>query len=327
MSLYEQYYSDTNKSHMSSIIHKLLSHELEGRPVDVPFFHQTFHQMYPLVFQKSQGDTLITLNKELVDAVGPLILAHHTRTTIEPSLHRTSGRPGMTPLKSPVLSPVETMVKASERITRKRFSCVSGDREEGSSHRYEYTLHLPEEVRSFRFEELVLPGEPSPLCGCPDIHLKLSTGGETYELLLTLVETTLVGSHSYRTYTSNDPPLMVTDDSRIRIVLLTPGGPCLPSTEDTCECRGKHIIYNDRRYFCISLKDYLWHADRNPRCEEGDTLSVSSAHATEVTTIHARHGKYLMCAPVSTAHDTTMDSLTMRNLSCQNRLRFISEDI
>jgi hypothetical protein len=54
---------------------------------------------------------------------------------------------------------------------------------------------------------------------------------------------------------------------------------------------------------------------------------VSSTHATEVTTIHARHGKYLMCAPVSCADDTTMNSITMRNLSCQNRLRFISEDI
>jgi hypothetical protein len=326
MSLYEQYYSERNKSHMRSIINVLISNELNGTPLDDQFYNQTFNHMYPKVFQNSCGDTLVTMNKELVDAVGPLILAHHRDIHKGPALHRTTGRPGRVLEDPPAESTGGSSVLDPERVPLKRFSCVSGDRDASSVNRYEYLLHIPDGVHSFRFEELVLPEEPSPLCGGPDIHLRMLTGGVTHDILLTLVETTMVGSHSYRKYTSNDPPLMVTGDARLNISLLTPGGACIPSTEDTCTCRGKHIIFNDKRYYCISLKDYIWKYDRNPRCDVGDTLSISTKGLTEITTIHARHGKYLMCAPMSTAHDNELVDINLRNLSCQHRIRFISED-
>jgi hypothetical protein len=328
MSLYEQYFSTTNKSHMLAVITGLLTQESGRSPTQIPEFQERFHQMYPKVFETSQASTLIGLNKELVDIVGPEIMRLLGNETPETVMRprRTSGHPRalVTNGSTPEPPPAPETPEPTERL--QVFTGRSGDREETSAHRYDYFLKIPSQIKEFRLDELMIPEEPSPLFGTPEIHLRLTMQDTSYDCMMSLLDTHVVNRCTYRIYAPTYPPRIRLTEPRIRIQLLTQGHPCVPVSEDTCECRGKHIIFHNSLSYCISLKDYLGYADINPTLEVKDTLSIHVEHKEPVlTTIVERHGRYLMCQPFSKAPETEQGTVTIRNLSHQHRIRFVTE--
>ena len=310
---------------MLAVITELLRQETGRSPNQTPAFHEEFHQMYPIVFENSQASTLIDLNKELIDTVGPTILRLlGNETVMRP--RRTSGHPNalVTNGSTPEPPPAPDTPEPTERL--QVFTGRSGDREETSAHRYDYFLKIPSQIKEFRLDELMIPEEPSPLFGTPEIHLRLTVKDTSYDCTMSLLDTQVVGTRRYRIYTPTYPPRIRLTEPRIRIQLLTQGHPCVPVSEDTCECRGKHIIFHNSLSYCISLKDYLGYADSNPTLDVKDTLSVHVEHKDPVlTTIVERHGRYLMCQPFSKAPETEQGTLTIRNLSNQHRIRFVTE--
>jgi hypothetical protein len=295
MSLYDQYFSEKNKSHMFSLITKLLTHEMGESPLNISHYCETFHKLYPEVFQRSEADTLIRLNKELVDTVGPTILMYRPPVTQEVSADDIGG-PDMT-----------------------HVTLYSGDRIPTSKHRYNYSIRLPDEIRGLHIYELIIPGESTPLFSFPELCLRLTVDGAFHDIPLMLKEHTDLGERKFMTYFSHVKTTIQRTDPVIQIELLDhKGAPCNPLIKDTHECYGKPIIYNSRLYFCLNMGDFL---HRSPFSLH-DTLSMTDTHdVTQLTTIQQSIGKYLMCSPLSEVGGMDLEGpLKIRNQSVQHRL-------
>ena len=300
MSLYEQYFSEKNKSHMFSLITKLLTQEMDQTPQTIPHYQGLFHKVYPEVFETSRADSLVTLNKELVDTVGPQIMRIFNQ---EKQSHPNQEMPEM----------------QSHPNQTQCISLYSSDRLSHSKHRYNYYIRLPDDIHTIRIQELIVPGETSPLFSFPDMWVRLTVDDQAYEISLSLEDTKYLGDSKYLIYIPDLTREIPREDPEIHVEFLDHRMiPFNPLLDETHQCHGKHIIYKNQLYFCLNLGDHIMKTPYHPK----DTISVKDIKDhIELTTIQLVIGKYVMCPPLKTSHVEGI--LHIMNISYQHRFKFI----
>ena len=74
MSLYDKYFSLQNKQHVYSVIANLVYQETGEKILHREEYITLYKYHYPRIFEETDADELVTLNKALIDQVGELIL-------------------------------------------------------------------------------------------------------------------------------------------------------------------------------------------------------------------------------------------------------------
>ena len=69
MSLYDKYFSKINKNHMYELIIQTVQKETGENIENNAKYLQIYRNQYPIIFEKINTDTIIDLNKELLDTV------------------------------------------------------------------------------------------------------------------------------------------------------------------------------------------------------------------------------------------------------------------
>ena len=79
MSLYDKYFSKINEDHMYDLITKIIIDETGQNIKNNNKYYQIYKNNYPIIFDKINAETIIDLNKELLDVVSDIIMKDITK--------------------------------------------------------------------------------------------------------------------------------------------------------------------------------------------------------------------------------------------------------
>ena len=80
MSLYDKYFSKINKNHMYELIIQMIKKETGENIENNVDYLKIYRTHYPLIFERINTDTIIDLNKELMDTVCDIIIKDIIKT-------------------------------------------------------------------------------------------------------------------------------------------------------------------------------------------------------------------------------------------------------
>jgi hypothetical protein len=231
MSLHDKYFSSKNKQYVYSLLCDLILKET-GRDIqDDELYLELYKFHYPKIFNEFSSDSLIELNKSLLDTVGDKILAGIRRSYREKKIS-VSGIGRDIPGES--AEPTELKGPQKDIIYR---NIYSSDRDIAKGHRYDYEVTV--DGATFCLHKITVPSEGNSLA-LPTIQVELTSQGELIKIICCAEETKRVGDREYIVYS---PQLQVdlpvkdkvrevedkvseVEDSTVHVRLLDQRGTC-----------------------------------------------------------------------------------------------------
>jgi len=330
MSLHDKYFSETNKRHMFSLISDIVLKET-GFPIQTDLtVRNLYDTQYPYIFDRVDTDSLVELNRVLLDTVGPSliqsVLAHEPKQPKQPQQQEQPPsilkKPGSDepPSDSNPLSPIQ---EDPEMSLISLISLYSDDRLPSSKNRYHYQISLEESDLGDRdyvnLKRIILPEEPNPLFGMPTIRVKVNDK----TIVCSLEDTKCLGDRDYVSYVpegyASKLQIPVSIDPLTIDILDYKGHVCLPHS-DKIQCNHlKSIVYKETPYLCVQVPEAT-----SLHFRKGDTLSLrpsdpSDPSDTDIikTVIQEIQGSYLLCQDVPVIQKGPWNLL---NVSLQNNV-------
>ena len=190
MSLYEQYYSDINKTHMVSLINKIMIEEMSiDLNVTTSQFMDTFSKFHEDTFQEIDTDDLKILNKTLLDKHITYYGKQKTqeKQQVIPQKQNSQGLFTVYEDNKPELSYVPLIISSSLRKSV-------------SSSRYHYKIDIDSES-VHHLSKIIIPIEDNYLFSQP--QLSVSIPEFSYNVML-FKETEIINKHrTFGVYKSN----------------------------------------------------------------------------------------------------------------------------
>jgi hypothetical protein len=305
MSLYDKYFSSKNKQYVYSLLSNLILKETGQDIQNDELYLELYKFHYPKIFSDFSSDSLVELNKSLLDTVGDKILVGIQRSYREKKITVTKSGPDDTDAAKEQ--------EPSEEPQKKDISYLniySSDRDIELGHRYDYDVSVDEAI--FRLHKVTIPSEGNSL-SLPTIQVELSSQGESVTITCCANETKRVGDRDYIVYS---PQLQV----------------AMP-VQDTI-----HVRLLDQRGFCpspeidISPITQLKHVDSKSTClkyEEASALAKDDIYGlyengeySQTLRILKIQSPYLLVDRVPLKDEVTYSIV---NLSVQNHLVFSTE--
>jgi len=327
MSLYDKYFSETNKRHMFSLISDIVLKET-GFPIQTDLtVRNLYDTQYPHIFDKVDTDSLVELNRVLLDTVGPsLIQSVLARQPKQPkSILKTPKSILKTPEPPEQTSDIKSLSPIQEEDNEKTMiSLYSDDRLPSSKNRYHYHISLEDSDLGERdyvhLKRIILPEEPNPLFGMPTIRVKVNEK----TIVCALEDTKCLGDREYVSYVPEgyasklQIPVSLEDPLTIDI-LDYKGHVCLPHSDKITCNHLKSIVYKESPYLCVQVPE------ATPlHFLKGDTISLRSSDSSHTplikTVIQEIQGSYLLCQDVPDVSVTQKGPWNLLNVSLQNNV-------
>lgn len=250
-------------------------------------FINLYKSNYTKVFDETDTDNLIDLNRELVDRVGKLILNSLQPRTLRKKNH------------------LETIREVNTPVQKKDiYSC---DRKEGSVNRYDYLIEVGN--AALCLDEITIPKEQNPIFALNTIQVWLSCNTDTQKIICRLNHTKGVGGHEFVVYTpERHEPFHV--EGILRIQILNHKGECTLEAEDKLRIR-KHrrIAYESSPYTCFLL-------DESHGVKTDDVIGIyNNDTCLKTASVVKVESGYILIEP-----DIVKDITHVLNISKQNHL-------
>jgi hypothetical protein len=306
MSLYDKYFSLQNKQHVYSVIANLVYQGTGEMILHNETQINLYKYHYPRIFEETDAEDLVTLNKALVDQVGELIL--------RPLMRKHSDAPKRFP-KTSSLSTISEESVGRVLVTRETKSetldIYSCDRVNGSKNRYDYVSEIHE--KKLRLQELTLPKESNPIFALPTIHVWLSEDKSITKIVCQLHGTKCVGGKEFVTYESEaHEPILVNSSLRIQI-LDHRGKPPLKETDEIPVKKHKRIVYKGHPYTCFALREPCKNIHKE------DIIGIYGKETCHDTQSVCEYDHlFVLVEPITLEKPVTH----LLNISYQNHLRF-----
>lgn len=304
MSLYDKYFSLQNKQHVYSVIANLVYQETGEKVLHNEDYINLYKFHYPRIFEETDADELVNINKSLIDRVGELILWEIMRK-------QTQGLKKFTKTSSLSTISEESSNSTSEKTPREIIDIYSCDRSKGSQNRYNYHSEIHD--KRLRLIEITLPKETNVLFALPTIQVWLSEAQCDAKIVCRLRETKRVGDKEFVTYESEShKPIFVKSELHIQI-LDHRGAQVLDTHDEIPIQKHKRIRYKGNSYTCFALQD------KNNHIQTEDIIGVYS----EETCLDTRcvcecDHRFVLVKPVTLEKPVTH----LLNISYQNHLKF-----
>lgn len=327
MSLHDKYFSETNKRHMFSLISDIVLKET-GFPIQTDLtIRNLYDTQYPHIFDKVDTDSLVELNRVLLDTVGPALI--QSVLARQPKQPQSILKKPQSILKKPEppeppeqTSDIKSLSPVHEEDNEMSLiSLYSDDRLPDSKNRYHYQISLGDSDLGDRdyvhLKRIILPEEPNPLFGMPTIRVKVNEK----TIVCALEDTKCLGDREYVSYVPEgyasklQIPVSLEDPLTIDI-LDYKGHACLPHSDKITCNHLKSIVYKESPYLCVQVPEAT-----SLHFLKGDTISLRSSDPSDTdiikTVIQEIHGSYLLCQDVPVIQKGPWNLL---NVSLQNNV-------
>jgi len=305
MSLYDKYFSERNSQHMFSILSDMIRKDTGTDLTSSPTLSSIFHLHYPTIFDTIQTDSLIDMNKHLIDTIYPLITSNLSLKPLNPSL-----QPSLKPL-----NPLQTLQTIPEEpLTTSLWNVYSSERLPTSLNRYHYHLSTPEKISGIQLTKITIPEEPTSLFATPTIHLKITHDQHPYTIYCHLDTTKYLGDRNYIIYKPDTSlHIPIHDKDNLKIDILNHLGLSCLTHNDLIVCdTHKQINHSSKPFICMKLPQPI-------TIHKNDIIGLyhnnKCFHTCPVLSIQ---DSYILCEPTTIPHS----SFSILNLSLQNNLTF-----
>ncbi len=294
MSLYDKYFSKINKNHMYELIIQTVQKETGENIENNAKYLQIYRNQYPIIFEKINTDTIIDLNKELLDTVCDRIIKDiyqkHQKQDIQ------------------IVPEKETLLQDKE--PQKMLIIDSSKRIKGN--RYDYTVKLPFKIETCRIDEIKIPYEKNTLFINPAIYLDIN---DTL-LYCSLQEKKQFNHREYMVYKPSFETNINIHSEEVRIRLLNH----LEMNEtNICDKysiqKMKEINYHNQEIMCLSL-----HNKDHDILEEDSIAFLKGNQIKYVSGIIGTKDNYLLFRKL---HNYQAMDYELMNLSLQNTIQII----
>ena len=294
MSLYDKYFSKRNKNHMYDLIIQMIKKETGENIENNVDYLKIYRTHYPLVFENINTDTIIDLNKALLDTVCDIIIKDIQGKYKQQKISIQE----------------EKKSEINEELNQRVFIIDSSKRSEGN--RYNYSLFLPESTETCILDEIKLPYEKNSLFANPDITVEIN-GTSIY---CSMKDKQQFNHREYMIYKPSLPLQIPIHSKEITIKLLNNFQMNVMDTPDIYPIQKmKEIIYQNEGILCIVLPT------QNHDILKGDSIGLFKKDQIKyVTSIIGVDDTYLLCRKL---HNYQPDDYQLMNLSLQNTIQII----
>lgn len=245
MSIHDMYFSSKNKNHMFSVIRDLVLKETNEDINNNSEYIDLYRFKYSLIFDRSDSDNLIDLNKFLIDEIATIyindIQSKYTskNITIKPKEESKTK---------------EDNIKQKIEKQKTQFYINSSERLENSLNRYEYYINLPEN-KKFSLKQITIPVENNILFSNPIICVQLEIKNEKYDIYCQFKNEILIQNKKYNIYESFQE-LEIDTDKIIKISILTNLLLKVIENEDKIKIHKiKNIKHKENNYLCLKINN------------------------------------------------------------------------
>lgn len=286
MSLYEKYFSKINEEHMFQLIKKII---LEDTGINIDtneILKSIFKERYPLIFEENNVDTLIDLNKLLIDDICSKIVIQ-MKDKNNPVIKKEILN---IPLKKePIGSIKEEELLLIKSIKRKKVSF----------NRFNYKVDCDE--CNLKINKIVIPYEDNEIFINDLLLIRLNK----IDIYCQLKEKNKIKQREYLTYIPYQKREIKLNDV-IHIQIMNELEKAIIKKDIYLVDFSKNIVINDEEYLCINLLEDI---------EIEDKLGLmKDDEIKEVVKVIYKTKEYLLCEK----KDIVFDSII--NLSLQNTI-------
>ena len=170
MSLHDMYFSSKNKNHIFNIIKDLVLKETSEDISKNSEYIDLYRFKYSLIFDRTDCDNIIDLNKSLIDEIAPIFINDiNSKYSV-----KKESKPEM---KQEIITKNEW----------REYYINSSDRTKDSLNNYNYNVKLPKNIDYFNLKEISIPLENNILFKNPIICISINDndnflGGLTSQL-------------------------------------------------------------------------------------------------------------------------------------------------
>ena len=232
------YFSKENKNYMFDTLSKIIYEETSIQIKDSQKYIDLYRLHYPSIFESVSADEISTLNKEIINRIGNLILKD-INDKPEPS------------------EPSEPSKK------RKSISLYSSQRNKNSLNRYHFSLSVT--FKEFQPKTITLLKEQNSLFSNPNINILFN---DTENLLFKLKDKIKLDKNEYYTYECvTEDTIQCNNSLKIQIRNYLMNDPLTKSDLYQIK-KSKTITYEKNDYLCLQID--------NHDIIEGDELGILS---------------------------------------------------
>lgn len=168
MSLYDKYFSDINRNHIYSLLCTSIQKDFGYNVAKDTHFKERYNQIYPQIFRDIDTDSLVELNKALVDRMADPMSTNPVKAPVQP-----------TPYEKPI-------------------NLYSSNRILSSQSRYDYTLRV--NPGNYTLTKITLPQENSSLFSGTTLQITFLSNDQSFTTICDLTHTHVVNEKPYLTY-------------------------------------------------------------------------------------------------------------------------------
>ena len=239
------YFSKENKNYMFDTLSKIIYEETSIQIKDSQKYIDLYRLHYPSIFESVSADEISTLNKEIINRIGNLILKD-INDKPEPS------------------EPSEPSKK------RKSISLYSSQRNKNSLNRYHFSLSVI--FKEFQPKTITLLKEQNSLFSNPNINILFN---DTENLLFKLKDKIKLDKNEYYTYECvTEDTIQCNNSLKIQIRNYLMNDPLTKSDLYQIK-KSKTITYEKNDYLCLQID--------NHDIIEGDELGILSDDKIETS--------------------------------------------
>jgi len=238
MSLHDMYFSKKNKNYMYETLSKII-YDVSGNKIkDSQKYIELYRLHYPSIFESIDGDELSSLNKEIINKIGSLILKDMNNDTDTNTNTDTDTNTNTNTIKS--IKP------------RKTLSIYSGQRIKSSLGLYNFTV--PVTFSEIQPTTITLLKEENSLFGNPNINILFN---DTDNLLFKLKDRLTLGNLEYYTYECLTDDIIYSLNHSLKIQIRNYLMNDVLHNNDLYSIKKcKIITYINKEYLCLEIEDH-----------------------------------------------------------------------
>ena len=233
MSLHDMYFSSKNKNHIFNLIKDLVLKETSEDINQNSEYIDLYRFKYSLIFERSNSDNIIDLNKSLIDEIAPIFINDiNSKYSFE------------------VKNEKNEYEKKTETKQEREYYINSNDRKGDSLNNYNYYLDLPKNITFLSLKEISIPIENNILFTNPIICVKLNDNN----IYCQFKKTILFNNRKFNSYEPSSK-IMIQNEKKININILTNTLATVKEENDKVDIdKIKIISLKNKKYLCFKIK-------------------------------------------------------------------------
>lgn len=252
LSLYDMYFSKKNKNHIFNLITDIVSNETGVDINSNNDYIDLYRFKYPLIFERSNSDTIVEINKELIDEIAPLLINDITQKYNKKNIQLEN--------KDIQIETKDIQIDGksnTKQIKEKSMNTIqinSSNRTNDSLNRYNYSIILDKSINVLGISEILIPEESNILFENPTICVSLEIEKKEIDIFCRYSNKIILKNKHYNIYKPCAKIKLELDkpSNSINIKVKTNTKQSVLNDDDKINIsKIKTIQLKDKRYICI----------------------------------------------------------------------------